>query len=332
MANLPSDGIVQITKKNLVSLNPSINLSKHITSISYPEFVLKMSPILTEKIPITIHPPLGDPPNGYLFLDFWPATLTQTVTGPQEQVLNLKNQGLELTLNLNDITKAQLDDLKGNGLYDDEVSFDVPEQWKRIFIPFSTRGPEAINDPNAKWLQLNFLRKEMIPLKNELPIHIFYPLKYSDTINPETYALGASSFISLKNYIPVLQVPLFAANVSKLFLEIVKDNIELEIVTAPQTEREKLEWGVGFIDDSHLEDTYAAFLLSNSKAGAENPENKNREKEEHYRQRFRNYMRQFVLYLSPQYKLELESRLEDSKIRVHVSNASLLSKRESNAR
>ena len=138
-----------------------------------------------------------------------------------------------------------------------------------------------------------------------------------------------------KNHIPVLKVPLFVTNVSKLFLEIVKDNIELEIVTAPQTEREKLEWGVGFIDDSHLEDTYAAFLLSNSKADAENSENKNREKEKHYRRRFRNYMRQFVLYLSPQYKLELESRLEDGKIRVHVPNASLLSKpssRESNAR
>lgn len=324
VSNLPNDGVVQIAKKDLVSLNPNFNLKKHILSVSHPEFAIKMSPILTEKISITLHLPEGSPPFGYEFLDIWPPTLTQTVSGPQEQVLSLKNQGLELTFNLNEITKEQLDALKGNGIYDDEVRFPVPEAWKKVHVPFYTRGSMPINDPHAKNLSINFLRQEFIPIKNDLPIHVFYPLKNSETINPETYALAPTPFIPLKNDIPILKLPLYASNVSKLFLDIVKDNIELEIVTAPPTEREKLEWGVGFIDSNHLEDTYAAFLLSNYKTETENPQQKNKGLENHFRQRFRLYVKNFTLYLSPEYKLELESRLESGKIRVHIPNASLI--------
>jgi hypothetical protein len=331
VSNQPNEGIVQITKKNVVSLNPNFNLPKHLTFVSYPEFILKMSPLLTEKIPIIIHPPSGDPPKGYEFLDIWPVTLTQTVSGPQDQVLSLKNQGLELTFNLNEITKEQLDALRGNSTYDDEVSFYVPDQWKKVVTPFSKNTLEAINDPEAKDLHINFLRQQLIPIKNELPIHIFYPLKYSATLNPETYKLVPSSFVQFKNNIPVLTLPVFANNVSKLFLEIVQDNIEIDIVTVPQMEREKLKWSIGFIDETHLEDIYVAFLLGQSKGSSEYLERKKREREKYLRQRFRSYMQNFSLYLSPQYTLKLESRLEDGQIRVHVRNVLPSNNRAENA-
>ena len=51
VSNLPSDGIVQITKKNLISLNPNINLSKYVTSVSHPDLVIKMSPTFNRKNP-----------------------------------------------------------------------------------------------------------------------------------------------------------------------------------------------------------------------------------------------------------------------------------------
>lgn len=317
--NLPSDGIVQITKKNLVSLNPNFNLPKHVTSISHPEFVIKVSPILTEKIPIAILPPTGTPPENYEFLDIWPTHLTQTVSGPEEQVLALKSQGLELTFNLSEITTEQLDKLKVNGLFDDEVSYYVPEQWKKVNIPFFTRGVETINDPEAKNLQINFLRKQFIPIKDELSLHVFYPRKYSNKINPDTFPLAPSPFIHFKYELPSLAVPLYASNVSKLFLEIVKDNLELSIVAAPPSERERLEWSINFIDNTHLEDTYVAYLLSHNKI-ADSIQAKNAEREQHFRQRFRLYMQQLTLYLSPQYKLEIEGWLQDGKIQLHIPN------------
>lgn len=327
VSNLPNDGIVQITKKNLLSLNPNINLPKYINSVSHPEFVIKMSPILTEKIPVLINDPLGDAPLGYQFLDIWPTQLFQTVSGPQEQVLELKNKGFELTFNLSDISQEQLDLLKENTLYDDEVAFLVPDNWKMVVDPFSMRGLQPLNDPEAKQLQINFLKKQLLPIKNDLPLHIYYPLKNSQTINPETYPIAISGFIQLKNNLPILTVPLYANNVSKLLLEIVKDNIELDIVAASPDERENLEWGIGFIDEAHLEDTYVAFLLSNLKA-SDPLQGKNPQREDHFRTRFRNYLQEFTLYLSPQHKLEIESRLENGKIKVHIPNTSLLDKQK----
>lgn len=325
VSNLPNDGIVQITKKNLISLNPNINLPTHVTSIHHPEFVIQMSHILTEKIPILIHSPTGKAPKDFEFLDIWPIQLMQTVSGPQEQVLNLKNQGLEITFNLNDISKEQLDALQAKSLYLDEVIFPIPEEWKQIHIPFSSREKEPINDPEAKDLHITFLRQRMLPIKNHLPIHVFYPLKFSETINPQTYGLAPSPFIQFKNELPILIIPLFANNVSTLFLDIVKDNIEIAIVAAPQTEREYLEWSVNFIDDSHLEDTFVGLLMSQSKP-SDVAHHHNRDKENHFRNRFRLFMQRFTLFLSPQYQLELQSRLDNGKIRIHVLNASLVYK------
>lgn len=322
VSNQESEGVLTITKKNLVSLNPNINLSKHITAVDHPQFIIKMSPVLTEDVDIRINKPVGEPPNGYEFLDIWPIHLVQKVNGPQEQVLSLKSQGLELTFNLNDISKEQLDALQPSGTYGDVVNFTVPDQWKKIVLPLSNRPSEMINDPEGKFLHISFLRKQLVALPTELPIHVFYPLKDSEAINPQTYSLSPNAFIKFKNDIPVLTVPLFVSNVSKLFLDIVKDNIELEIVTAPKKEREKLEWAVGFVDSAQLEDTYVAFLLSNSRTVARGVNVKTQDREMYFRSRFRNYMQNFTLYLSPQHKLEMDSSLEDHQIRVHVLNVS----------
>ncbi|WP_075883789.1 hypothetical protein [Candidatus Protochlamydia sp. W-9] len=318
VSNRANEEIVQISKKNLISLNPDVNLNKHVAAVSHPEFVIKMDEMLTEKIPITIHRPIGEVPKGYEFLDSWPIVLMQTVSGPQDQVLNLKNQGLELTFDFNEISKEQLDSLQSTSPYDDEINFYIPDAWKKISIPFLARGPVALNDPESKFLHLSFLKQQLIPLKNDLPLHVYYPLKYSDEINPNTYALAINDYVHMKNHIPILKLPLLASNVSKLFVEIVKDNLEIEIVTAPKTERRKLEWGIGFIDDSHLEDTYAAFLLSNTKSNNGYSQSKVQQREKYFRQRFRNYMQRLTLYLNPNQKLELESSLKDQEIRIKI--------------
>ncbi|MFI0434949.1 MAG: hypothetical protein ACH350_04370 [Parachlamydiaceae bacterium] len=323
VSNLPNDGAVQVTKKNLVSLNPNINLPSHVTSITHPELVIKMRPILTEKIPVTVHHPIGEAPKGYHFLDIWPTHLTQTISGVEEEVLNLKNHGLELTLDLSDITKEQLDALLGSGGYDDEIMFPIPEQWKKIHLPFSSRGPENLNDPEAKNLQMTFLREQILPIKYEIPLYVFYPLKNSALINPETYRLSTSSYVEYRNALPILTIPLYAQNVSQLFLEIVKDNMEIDLVAAPPTERELLDWGVNFIDESHLEDTYLAFLLSHNKI-ADSVQIRSLDREENLRKRFQYYIRHLSLYISPEHKLDLQSKLEDGKITIHIPNASLI--------
>ena len=328
-ANFSNHSIIQINKKNLVSLNPNLNISKHISSVNNQEFVVKMGTILKDKIPITIHA-IGSAPDGYEFLDLWPTALFQTVSGPLDQVMQLKNQGIELIINLDDITKEQLDVLHAKKPNEDEVSFSVPDSLKKVIIPIISKTPILINDPEAPFLKLNFLSLQTLPVTNSLPIHVYYPIKNSEEINPETYPLADSTYIQHKNNLPILTLPVFAKNVSKVFIDIVKDSIEVDVITAPITERERLEWGIGFIDANHLEDTYVAYLLSQSKPNKSDfPSHLTKQREIYFRKRFQLYMKRFNLYLSPNYKLEIESRLEDNKVKIHIPNASLITKQTS---
>lgn len=317
VSNIAYDGVVQITKKNLESLNPNINLLTHVVSVTHPEFGIKLSLLLTEKIPLSITPPTGSPPESYDFLDIWPKNLTQTVSGPQELILNLKNKGLEITFNLNEISKEELDDLKSylEAPYNDEISFNIPDAWKKVVIPVLSNVAESLNDPEAKNLQINFLKKEFLPLKGFIPINVFYPLKYSHTINPKSHPLGENAYVEFKNNIPVLKIPIFAYNVSKLFLDIVKDHMQIDVTAAPKTERETLEWGIDMIDHTHLEDTYVAFSLSESRTHI-----KPKEKEEFFRQRFLSYMQKFMLFLTNHQPLELSTINENGHIMIHVLN------------
>jgi hypothetical protein len=113
-ANKPDEWIATISKKNLVSLNPEVDISKGISRVYHPSFIIRMTKLVTEKIPIVITRPIGEPPRGYQFLDIWPYRLTLTVSGPEDVIKKLKIKEQKMTFNLNDISKAQLDALSSN--------------------------------------------------------------------------------------------------------------------------------------------------------------------------------------------------------------------------
>lgn len=316
------DWILQINKKNLVSLNPSIDLKNHIRQISHTEYVIKLRPLITEKIQIDIQQPTGRAPAGYEFLDVWPHQLMQTLSGAEEEISQLKSAGLEVTFDLNQISKADLDSIKNssNYLQDDEVSFMVPYKWKKILIPFHDNALEDFNDPDAQYLRLDFLRKETLPIKNNVPVRIFYPFKFSETINPKTYTLDVTPPIAEKNHLTFLSKPLFVKGVSRLFLDIVKENMEITIIAAPKSERELLQWTVSIADAHDLEDIYVAYLISNLKQSKNNQDSISKNREQMLRQRFRDYLQKLTLFQTPEDKLSLEAKLEQNVIRVTSEN------------
>lgn len=316
-AQIPSEGGVQISKKNLVSLNPSIDLQNDVTQIDYPELVISLSRLMTAKIPITIRPPIGNPPIGYEFLGIWPQTLMQTVSGPEQQVAQLRNKGLELTLDLNEINQDDLDVLQGsqNGLYDDEISFRIPERWKKVMIPYCNYIMESINDPDAQQLHVDFLRKKWIPIATPIPISAFYPFKDSERINPKNYPLIIQNPIEIKNEIPILAIPLYSYDVSHLFLDIVRDHFEISVIASPQGEIEPLQWSVEFIDAAALEENYVNFLTKRHNVHALR-ESAALSRENHWRERFREYLVKFSLYKAPHQKLKLKSRMGEKGILV----------------
>lgn len=308
--------IVQISKKNLVSLNPSIDLRHHITQVDHTDFVIKLSRLITAKIPVAVTKPIGNAPQGYDYLDIWPEFLMQTVSGPEEDIQKLKEKGLEITFDLRDITKAELDAIKSSN-HNDEINFPIPKKWKQISIPFHNNNFEELNDSEAQNLRIGFLRKEFLPLDKEIPIRVFYPLNEIEKINPLTYALETSDDIIKTNGVTILHKPLFAREVSRLFIEVIRNSIEIVITASPKNERNILVWSLQYINTRELEDTYVAFSITNSSVNKGNQTvGIPKKQEELLRKRFREYMRRMMLYLTETRKLHIKSSLEGNQIRV----------------
>ncbi len=312
--------IATISKKNLVNLSPEADLKKKITSVTANDLLIKMSKLATEEIPVTIAKPIGDPPQGYQFLDVWPSQLMQKVSGPQEQVQALKERGLELVFNLNRISKAELDALRDvqSAGKKDEIGFSIPESWKQVAIPFRDNALEPLNDPRAHFLKIDFLKQELIPLGIEVPVSIFFPLKYSRTLNPETYSLATGVFVEKKNGIKILNLPLYAKDVSRLFLDVVRNNLELTLIAAPKNVQNTLDWTITFYDLDKLEDQYVLASLKETKNKYER-ELQTSSNEQYLRNRFRDYVRNFVLYSGQDRPLDVVAKLEASTISLQVN-------------
>lgn len=325
-ADQPDQWIVTISKKNLVSLNPELDLTHHITSVSHNEFVIKLSRFITEEIPLTISCPKGKAPAGYQFVGIWPQHLTQSVSGPEEQVLAIKNKGLEVTFDLDEITSEQLDTLRTSPdpLLEDEVSFLIPNKWKKIAIPFLNDSSEPMNDPMAKYLQIDFLRKGIHPLGTYLPVRIFYPLKSLAALNPETLTLSPSDLLKKENGIFVLEKRLYAQNLSKLFLHIVQDYLSIDIIAGANGEKEELPWSLEMIDSDTLENAYASYLLLHEPS----PQKRSAPpevREPQIRQRFREYHENLSLWVSNTQPLALENRAEKGVIIVQEAGQKSMS-------
>lgn len=308
--------IAAIEKKHLISLNPEYDFQKGISKVVPVEMIVRQSKRISEKIPVLITHPIGEPPKGYQFLDIWPYQLSLTVNGPEEVVKKVKARGLKLTFNLSDISKRELDTLAGNKKVGDadEVSFFVPNAWKKVTIPQLSETPLEIDDALAKTLRIDFSRQDLLSIGVPIPITVFFPPKYSDTLNPETYKLAANDFIVKQNGIKLIQTPLYAQGVSRLFLDTVKDMIQLVVVAVPKSEQDTLLWNIQFMYPYELENRYVAKVLSES--NDELADVQPRLREDYLRNRFRSYMNRFRLYTQDRKKLALKIELEADAISV----------------
>jgi len=305
--------IATIDKKDLVNAEGDKDWRKNISSVTANDLYIKMSKLITEEIPLTINKPIGDLPKGYQFLDIWPKYLTQKVSGPMEQVVALKEHGLEVTFNLNRITKTELDSLQANSKTD-EISFFIPDSWKMIALPFKGNTLEPFNDPRAKLLRIDFLKQELLPLGTQLPVQTFFPIKYSSTLNPATYSIEANDLVKNKHDLMLLTIPLYVRDVSRLFLEIVRENLLLSIIAAPPTLQENLNWAVEFMDEKALENAFVVATLKELEQIHKENIPFSQANELTLRNRFRNYLRHLELYTEDGKPLGLQATLKNNKV------------------
>lgn len=313
--------VVQLTKKNLVTLNPDVDLVNHITALKHTDFIVKLSKMVVEKVPINIRPPYGSAPEGYEFLDIWPQGLLQNISGPSEEIDKLKLKGLKLLFNLDDITKDDLDAIaqKQNDMLVDEISFIVPKNWKRVAIPYHRFASEEINDPDAATLRIDFLKKKLLPLAKDIPIEVYYPTKNSDTVNPMTYSLALTEEIHETNGLTVFSYPLYVRDVSRTFLNIVRDYVKIVIVATPKGERDKLMWTVQVINPRELEETYVNKVMATQEDLKNEGPRPKRLRETLLKKRFREYLHRLTLYTALEEKLNLTATLDGGKVIVKTS-------------
>ncbi|MBY0529120.1 MAG: hypothetical protein K2P51_02915 [Rhabdochlamydiaceae bacterium] len=320
-ADKPEEWIASISKKNLVSLNPEIDISKGISRVYHPNLLVRMAKLVTEQIPVIITQPVGEAPRGYQFLDVWPYRLTLTVSGPEELIKRLKLKEQRITFNLNDINKAQLDALASNSNTGrtEVISYFVPDQWKQINIPLLSDTPLEIDDAQAKALRIDFVRCNLIPIEKPIPVTLFYPDKYLDTLNPSTLSIAPGNSLKSVHGINLITTPLYANGIDRLFLETVEDMLQIVIIAAPPSERNLLEWSIEFINPRQLEDHYVSSLMSDV-SDEDIRLLQPALRQEYLRNRFRSYMNRFQLFNADDTTFDLALFIKDGKVEIHETS------------
>lgn len=307
--------IQTITRRNLISLNPEINLSKGISRVPSSNVIIRLTKLVSEKIPIFVTQPIGEAPKGYEFLDVWPYQLSLTVSGSEEVVKRLKAKGARLTFDMSSITKASLDALrsKPDSARGDEVSFFVPEQWKQVSIPLLSETPLEIDDPRAKDLRIDFIRVSLIPIQSKIPVSLYFPTENLEEFNPETISIGPSPLLEMINGLPLFAEPLYAKGVPPHFVKIVEEMMQIIVTIEPVVQHQNLHWNIEFINPRLLEDRYVSLMMSDG-ADEEVRDLAPLYREEYLRNRFRSYMNRFRLYKHNDKPVELNIQLEDGKV------------------
>lgn len=306
----PDDWVVQINKKNLVSLNPDIDLTKHIHSIVQPDFVINLRKLAAAKVPVYLSVE-GTPPKGYQFLDIFPHTLLQEVSGPEQEIALLEDEGIPLTIDLSRISKNDLDELSTriSDSANDEVSYKIPPSWRKINLPHISYSPQALNDVLSQQLRIDFLKESLIPLEQNIPILVHYPLETSSSLNPSTLKVKLSSTVQEMDGIPYFSEPLYISGTSRRFVEIVRSHLCIMINAFSPSGDGKLSWNVGLVNPRIMEDKYVHSMLSDIES-KENLE----QREKTLRSRFREYLQNLRLYTGSNRKLTLNCRIADHEI------------------
>jgi len=63
---------------------------------------------------------------------------------------------------------ASLQSIKPSGS-SEEISYFVPDSWKKISLPSLSDTPIAIDDPLGKGLRIDFVKTEFIPITTPIP-------------------------------------------------------------------------------------------------------------------------------------------------------------------
>ncbi len=282
--------------KNLVCLNPEVDLAKFIHKVSANPLFIQIVKRVSDKIPVFLHPPVGTISEEYEFLSIWPEQLYVTVSGPEDIIKILKNRGVPLQFNVSQIPESELIALQA-----DTVRFSVPPSWRNVWIPEISSSPIPIDDPQADRLKIDFLKTKLFALDRKLPLEILYsPGDKNREHKPHKLSFQGSCVEQEKD-IFFLNSPLLIGGVSQLFFDLVKEYLTIHIYPHNSSFGFSFSWEIGINQQKMLENRYVALLMARQLQEEEH----SYVMEQSLRNRFRKYCNQLTLYHRNQAELNL---------------------------
>ena len=305
-----------ITKNNVLSKNPNLNLGRAIKKIKTQEINIHLSKFVMEKVPLVMTEPIGESPKGFQFLHIKPYNLYVTVNGPEEVINQLKTQGgLKLSFNLNEILDTDLEAIESSmqpNIKKDVISYYIPTAWKKVNIPEISSSPIEIDDPEAKKLRMEFLKSTHLPITFPIPVILFFPSTTSEKLNSNTVSIANNDFVKKINNIDLIDTPLYAEGVSELFLDILKDKLFIMIYV---TEKNQLDWNIQAALSLEMQKDFTKRVLAEKPLQEHSLISLNASKQ-FLKMRFRKYMNGCRLWESPTEKLTLKITLKNNKIHI----------------
>ena len=207
-------------------------------------------------------------------------------------------------------------------LQSDVVSFFVPDQWKQVNIPILSDSPMEIDDPLSKALRIDFVRCNLQPLNTPLPVALFFPPENIAELNPETISIATTALVEKNSGLFMIGTPLLVNGVDRLFLDTVRDMIQIIVIVDKDSERGLLPWSIQFVNPRQLEDKYVATLMSDV-SDEDIRLLQPSLREEYLRNRFRSYMNRFQFFHPDESKFDLTILLKENL--VYVTQSHLLS-------
>jgi hypothetical protein len=140
---------------------------------------------------------------------------------------------------------------------------------------------------------------------------LFYPFPTLASLNPSTLSLSTNDLVKKKQGVAFIDQRLYVSAVSRLFLDIVRDRLEIVIVPFSKDSETVFHWDTQFIDSHQLEEAYVTIALSNefdadSHVGSVKALRQHlAEREKYLRARFQEYIRRFQLFRAKDVPLAL---------------------------
>lgn len=312
-----------VLKDNLISVNPEIDIKSGIKKVeSLPPYIqISLEKIATANVRVRLSLPKGRAPKEFKFLQIYPKYTSLAISGPQKIINRLKEEGLNLRINLDDIKPVEWEPLfkQDHENNNKVVCFSPPRELLKISIPEISSTPFYLRDNEAKKIRLDFLKYDYHPIGYPIPVSIYFSPRFSHHVKPGSISILGSA-VQKFNGVPVLKDQIYARGVSDCFLETIKNNIQCVIDLPHDINYQKIKWNISIGNLHDLEKRYVDYLIRNTQLTNSNRKLIEIEKQIH-RNRFRFFLTSIKFFNKEHQPLSFDFKFERNKIFVDYVNA-----------